>query len=52
MALVFIRKRDDFIRILTTVLNEEGKSVVGTYLDKNSKIYKRLILGKATLFKK
>lgn len=44
-ASIFIRVGDDFIRVSTTILDEQGKIPVNSVLDKDSEPYKQLIKG-------
>lgn len=45
-ATIFAKSGDDFIRIATNIVNEDGKRVVGTFLGKDSLAYKEVAQGK------
>ncbi|WCN08937.1 methyl-accepting chemotaxis protein [Marinomonas mediterranea] len=56
-ATVFARSGDDFIRVATSLRNEQGKRTIGTYLGRSHPAYQRLIngqsfVGEAKLFGK
>ncbi|WP_165916363.1 methyl-accepting chemotaxis protein [Marinisporobacter balticus] len=46
VATVFVKSGDDFKRITTNILNEDGKRAVGTYLGKESRAYSDIVQGK------
>ncbi|MGB0468260.1 MAG: methyl-accepting chemotaxis protein [Pontibacterium sp.] len=46
-ATLFIRYQDDFIRIATSLKNQQGKRAVGTLLGKKHPGYQQLMAGKA-----
>ncbi len=48
-ATVFIRYGDDFLRVTTSLKNQQGKRAIGTLLGKGHPGYKQLISGKAYL---
>src|ERR1700674_567394 len=55
VATLFARKGDDFIRVTTSVKNEKGARMVGTFLTPNSPAYPKMMhgetyFGKARLF--
>ncbi|WP_083460632.1 methyl-accepting chemotaxis protein [Gulbenkiania mobilis] len=55
VATLFVRDGDDFIRIATSVLKEDGSRALGSKLDRSNPAYARLIagedyLGRAELF--
>ena len=57
IATVFARDGDDFVRISTSLLKEDGTRAMGTYLGKNSPAYKPIMekksyVGNAKLFGK
>jgi len=57
IATVFARDGDDFVRISTSLLKEDGSRAMGTYLGKNSPAYKPIMerksyVGNAKLFGK
>lgn len=45
VATVFSKKDDDFIRVLTTIKDENGQRAVGTLLDNSTNAYKELSKG-------
>ncbi|MDS4076579.1 MAG: methyl-accepting chemotaxis protein [Candidatus Accumulibacter sp.] len=45
VASVFVRDGDDFVRIASSVKDGAGKRAVGTVLDRNQAVYRRLIAG-------
>ena len=54
-ATIFVRKDNDFIRLITSVKKEDGSRAVGTLLSRSSPAYKKTIngqnfTGKVTLF--
>lgn len=54
-ATLFVRRGDDFVRVVTSVKKENGERAVGTVLDRNSPAYAaniegRSFNGKVTLF--
>ena len=46
MATVFVKKDKDFIRVLTTIKDQDGKRAVGTPLDSSTKAYSEISDGK------
>ena len=42
---VFSKEGDDFIRVVTNIINEDGKRAVGTYLGQGSSAYDSMING-------
>lgn len=57
VAAVFVRQGENFVRVSTTTINEEGKRAIGSFLDRNGGAYKSLIngqkyTGEGTLFGK
>ncbi|PIE41100.1 MAG: hypothetical protein CSA49_04910, partial [Gammaproteobacteria bacterium] len=54
-ATIFVRDQDDFLRVTTSLKNQEGNRVVGTFLGKTHPGYRMLMngevyMGEATLF--
>lgn len=54
-ATIFVRHGDDFLRVSTSLKNEQGQRAIGTYLGKNHPGYRPLLngqpfVGKASLF--
>jgi methyl-accepting chemotaxis protein len=45
VATVFAKEGDQFIRILTTVMNDMGERAIGTELDKNGQAYREVSQG-------
>jgi len=45
-ATIFKKQDSEFIRVLTSIINEKGERVVGTALDKTGKAYDEIINGK------
>ena len=57
VATVFVKDGDDFVRISTSLLKEDGKRAIGTYLGQKSPAYKdildnKIYVGNARLFGK
>lgn len=46
-ATIFVRRGDDFVRVVTSVKKEDGSRAVGTLLDRSSPAYQANILGQA-----
>ena len=46
-ATIFVKRGDDFVRISTSVKNENGERAVGTVLDHSQASYKAVIAGQA-----
>jgi len=44
---IFVKIGDDFQRVLTSVKDENGKRVEGTYLDKSGDVYRSIVSGKS-----
>jgi len=51
VATIFVKSGDDFKRISTNIMDEDGERVVGTYLGKESPAYNSLLEGKEYLGK-
>ncbi|MFZ6709765.1 methyl-accepting chemotaxis protein [Undibacterium sp. TC9W] len=47
VATIFVRQKDDFVRISTSLKKENGERAIGTSLDKNGAAYKNVIEGKS-----
>jgi len=47
VATIFVRQKDDFVRISTSLKKENGERAIGTSLDKNGAAYKNIIEGKS-----
>ncbi|MBB5021924.1 methyl-accepting chemotaxis protein [Desulfurispira natronophila] len=55
VATIFVRDGDDFVRITTSLTNQQGQRAVGTRLDRNHPAYQKLLsqqtfTGRAELF--
>lgn len=46
LATVFVKSGDDFKRVTTNIVKDDGKRAVGTYLGKDSAAYKPVMSGK------
>ena len=47
VATIFVRQKEDFIRIATSLKKENGERAIGTSLDKNGAAYKNIMEGKS-----
>ncbi len=45
VATIFVRDGDDFIRVSTSLIQQNGQRAIGTRLDRNSPAYARLVKG-------
>ncbi len=57
VATIFVRSGDDFLRVTTSLKKEDGSRALGTFLDKESPAYRKIMagdtyFGKAHLFGK